>query len=162
MNSSKLVLPIAILLVIGIATFFLFRSSEEDVIRDRLDELGEFVSTTDTAGLLGKAEVVSTFQKFFANPVLLDTRYRQARGIFSPKQLAAAYIGGSQSGRRVEVSWSRTTVEILNDSEAVVSTEASVDLFSGPEKVDSGTERLEIKWIKNKASDWVIESLRGQ
>ncbi len=137
--------------------FYAFRSSEEDKIRQRLDELSQTITTATAEGMLGKARIISSFQDLFANPVAINTRYRQAQGIHTPKELAASFLAILQSGKTVSLSFHSPHITFESDEKAKVKTtlRASVSQNNQTERAES--QQILITLAKTPKDNWVFE-----
>ncbi|MBC2604135.1 hypothetical protein [Puniceicoccus vermicola] len=145
-------------LLIGTAIwYFGFRSSEEDIIREKLEELSNTISNSSSEGLLGKAKLISTFQDLLANPVVLESRYPNAQGVRSPKELAIGYLGLIQSGQTVDLQFRSPSISFPNEKEARVKTtvEATLTRSSGTKQNESQT--LYITLGKDSEGNWKFE-----
>jgi hypothetical protein len=157
MNIPRILIAALLILAATAVWYWGFRSSEEDRIRTRLNELAEVISNPPSEGLLGKAKVISSFQKLLANPVILETQYYAARGIRSPKELAAGYLGLLQSGQTITLSFDSPSINFPSENEAKLKTTISASLSRAgqTERTESGT--LFITLGKNDQNDWVFE-----
>lgn len=108
---------------------------------------------------MGKAQVLGSFQEIFANPVVLDTGDRRANGVYTPKELAATFIGIIQSGRTVSVSFGRPEIDLMDSQRAIVTATANVELRE-PSATQEDSADLTIEFAKDKNESWVIESIR--
>lgn len=157
MNAPKPLFA-AIFIIAGIAVwYFGFRSSEEEKIRQRLEELSDIVSSPPEEGLLGKAKIFSSFEDLFANPVAIDTRIRQAQGVRTPKELAATYLALTQSGQTLTLSFKSPTITFPTEKTAKIETEATASVSRSGEEENKNTRQLIIILQQDEEGNWKFE-----
>tara|TARA_R100000027_G_scaffold42073_3_gene31444 strand:+ start:40807 stop:41298 length:492 start_codon:yes stop_codon:yes gene_type:complete len=129
--------------------YLILRPSEEDKIRERLEELTQTLSTPPQNGLLGKAQVISSFQNLLANPVFLDSPTPHLQGVKSPRALALAYITLTQTGQQPTIEFKSLSIDILSENRAILKATATGSLIKNTTPTQSFSTPIEIELNKS-------------
>lgn len=137
--------------------WFVLRPSAEHEVRQQFEELSALVSEPPADGLMGKAKVLGGFRELFLDPVAIDSPAAGLDGLYSPQELAGAYLSAVQSGGVLDLSFDPGRIEFTETGEAHLEAGvvATITKPGGRAREESGRIAVE---LRETGGEWLFSS----
>jgi len=132
--------------------------SEEDKIRDKINELKEVMNKDED---IGKAKLIlknQSFKKLLDNPVQVNISSYNTSRTFSPREAAAQLTKIQTQINEIKIKFYDLEISVDKD-QAMVNTAVRATAVNGSQKT-AESAAIQIKMIKDENNEWLFKSFQ--